>query len=355
MKYASLVPALLAALGCASEPLKQPKGDQPVTGSRTLSVFERVRVSSDDQAEYVRNAIAEVDFGADSVSRAVLKVELESPCFPFAGWQELEMPEGHNWPLTCDAFDRLLSVSLDEPAEGSDGPPGLELVRAVTPFGGPLSISSDVTDVVNGLPGTHQLKIAIDTWGDAEGRVTGAKGEWIVSISLELELGAPLRRVLAVRPLFLGSQTEPDSPALAFTAPEGASEGRIEYRATGHGLAEDSTCIGPAEEFCSRTHSLLLDGAVLDEFEAWRTDCAAYCTPAHDDTFDRDYCAENPCGAAQSVRAPRANWCPGTVSAPRVLEGTGLAVAGEHELATTISELKEGGNWRVSLTYFAFE
>jgi hypothetical protein len=291
------------------------------------------------------------------VLRAVLRVELESPCFPFEGWLEQEVPAGHNWPLTCDAFDRLLSVSLDDPPASDGSPPGLELLRAVTPFGGPLSMESDVTDVVNGLPGAHRLTIAIDTWGDAEGQVSGAKGEWIVSSSIELEFGQAPRRVLAVQPLVFGSQTEAAPPAIGFTAPEGASLGRIEYRATGHGLGVDPTCRGPAEEFCSRSHTLSLDGGVLDEFEAWRNDCDALCSPARFESEERsfDYCAENPCGSPASVRAPRANWCPGSVTPPRVVESAELAAAGSHEFESAVSELTEGGSWRVSATYFAFE
>jgi hypothetical protein len=38
------------------------------------------------------------------------------------------------------------------------------------------------TDLVNGLPGTHQLRLTIDTFSDAEGIVSGSAGEWIGSL-----------------------------------------------------------------------------------------------------------------------------------------------------------------------------
>lgn len=351
-----LVVLLLLAVGCASEPLAAPSGAP--SAPRTLSVFEQVRISSDELAENVREAHAPLDWGDEPVAAARLTVELASPCYPFEGWAELEIPEGHSWPLLCDAFDRALTVSLDDPVDAPEGaPPGLELVRAITPFGGPLTIEADVTDVVNGLPGAHRLRIAIGTWGDPQGQVSGAKGEWIVSARVTLSPGPPPRSVLAVVPLVFTSQTELAPPPVAFTTPEGASRGRLEYRATGHGSAFDRLCRGPAEEFCARVHALSLDGAVLDEFTAWRDDCGELCTLQRFESAEQsfDYCAENPCGAPASVRAPRANWCPGSVTAPRVLESAELGRAGEHLFASSVSELTEGGSWLVSAVYFAFE
>jgi hypothetical protein len=43
-------------------------------------------------------------------------------------------------PADCDAFDRNFEIALDEPDADSGAPPGLELVRAITPFGGPLRL-----------------------------------------------------------------------------------------------------------------------------------------------------------------------------------------------------------------------
>jgi hypothetical protein len=349
----ALLLSLLLCWSCKSEPLDA----APPSAPRSIQVFDQVRISSDDQAEHVRKAGAELDFGAEPVSSARLIVELTSPCFPFEDWNDQEIPAGHNWPLLCDAFDRALTVSLDDPEQPGQGAPGLELLRAVTPFGGPATFESDVTDVVNGLPGVHRLQVDIGTWGDPEGIVSGAKGEWRVSVRVELEPGPAPRRVLAVQSLVFSSQTEPAPAALALSVPEGASLGRIEYRATGHGAANDPRCRGPAEEFCDRVHTLALDAEVVDEFIAWRDDCAELCTLAHfeDETRNFDYCAENPCGAESSVRAPRANWCPGSLTPAHVVESAALASPGAHELETRVSELTEGGNWLISLTYFAFE
>lgn len=321
----------------------------------SVPILTRVHISSDEGAENFQRALAGVDFGDASVTRATLRVTLESPCFPFEGWAEQGVPSGERWPAACDAFDRTLSVTLDHDPESASAP-GFELLRAITPFGGPLQVETDVTDVVNGLPGLHQLGLKIDTWSDAEGLVSGSKGEWIASAELLLWPGAAPRKVLAVLPLLLEGQLEPTAAPLTFEVPEGAGSARIEYRATGHGGVFDPGCLGPAEEFCRRTHELRLDGELLEELLPWR-DCSNSCTLTANDSGQgpAQYCAENPCADPNSARAPRANWCPGSKTDAFVLQGPELMAAGEHELTRSIAELASGGVWTVSATYFAFE
>jgi hypothetical protein len=297
-------------------------------------------------------------FGSDPAAPATLFVELESPCFPFDKWTRASIPAGHSWPEKCDAFDRGLEISLDDPEPMSDGPPGLELGRAITPFGGPLSMQFDVTDAVNGLAGEHELSVKIGTWPDPDGKVSGAKGEWIVSAWLERQLGTPPRRVLAVIPLSYGSELTASSAPITFEAPEGAGSARIDYRVTGHGGAMTGTgCIGPAEEFCRRTHTLYVDQEAVDELVPWRTDCSSLCTIEHYESsvLSIDYCAENPCGATASVRASRANWCPGSLTSTYVVDAPALAVPGPHEFSWAINQVTEGGSWLLSATYYAFE
>jgi hypothetical protein len=320
-----------------------------------VPILTGVHISSDEGAENFQRALADVDFGNMPVARATLRVSLQSPCFPFEGWAEQGVPTGQRWPAACDAFDRTLSVTLDHDPESASAP-GFELLRAITPFGGPLQVETDVTDIVNGLPGSHQLGLKIDTWSDADGLVSGSKGEWIASAELLLWPGTAPRQVLAVLPLLLEGQTEPDAAPLTFAVPAGAGSARIEYRATGHGGAFAPGCLGPAEEFCQRTHELRLDGELLEELRPWR-DCSDFCTLTANDSGQgpAQYCAENPCADPNSARAPRANWCPGSKTDAFVLQGPELVVAGEHELTRSIARLASGGVWTVSATYFAFE
>jgi hypothetical protein len=349
--------ALLLLAGCSSEPLGGNSGlDMPPMSAEpeTLRVLDARVVSSDPDAENFQQVSAEVDFGKAQVASAALRVTLESPCFPFSGWLEQGVPEGQNWPARCHAFDRALSVTLDD--AGPDHPgPGLELLRAITPFGGPIELVADITDVVNGMPGAHELRLTIDTFSDAAGLVSGSAGEWIASVSVVLQPGTPPREVVAVRPLLLEAQTSVEAEPLVFTVPEGVESARIDYRATGHGGAGDPQCIGPAEEFCRRQHLLLLDGEPIADLLPWRSDCATLCTMVDNDDAagPASYCAENPCGDPRSVRASRANWCPGSATPPFELTSPVLTEPGTHELMRTIEGLREGGQWRVSATYFA--
>ncbi|MES1185416.1 MAG: peptide-N-glycosidase F-related protein [Myxococcales bacterium] len=320
-----------------------------------VQVLTRAHISSREDAENFQHVLGDVDFGQESVARATLRVTLESPCFPFDGWAALGVPATQNWPAPCDAFDRTLSVTLDQAEPPSADAPGLELLRAITPFGGPLSVESDVTDVVNGLPGPHQLGLRIDTWSDADGLVSGSDGEWLASAELLLWPGTAPRQVLAVLPLVLGPQTEVDAAPVGFEVPEGANSARIDYRVTGHGSTFAAGCLGPAEEFCQRTHELRLDGELLSELRPWR-DCSDMCTLTPNDSGygPRQYCAENPCADPNSARAPRANWCPGSLTPPFELEAPALSAPGAHELTRSIQQLAPGGTWQVSATYFAF-
>jgi hypothetical protein len=326
-----------------------------------VTVFDHITISSDSAAMYHQTAAAPVDFGAAPVKRATLRIQLASPCFPFEGWKTQTITSGHFWPDACDAFDRQFLLSLD----GADGgvatgmAPSIEITRAITPFGGPLSFETDITDLVNGLPGQHTLRVEIPTYSDADGKVSGSKGSWIVTANVLLEPGAAPRTVLAVVPLVFSPQSLAAPAPFAFETPAGATSARIEYRATGHGLGTGAlpACIGPAEEFCHRSHTLKLDGKVLQTLDAWRTDCADFCTLVRNDSGNgiSQYCRENPCGAIQSVRAPRANWCPGSVTPPFVLDGDALTTPGQHQLSLEIDALADGGNWLVSATYFAFQ
>lgn len=340
---------LLSASGAAGEPSEAPLFDGGVT------VLERAVLSSDAGAEFQQVASVIVDFGSDSVARATLRLRLESPCYPFEGWAKQTITPGHFWPDACDAFDRLFLVSL----HGEEGAPGLELTRAITPFGGPLTFEQDITDVVNGLPSEHTLRIEIPTYSDPEGKVSGSAGSWVVSANLQLETGPAPREVLTVVPLVFSPQTSATPEPFDLEVPEGASSARLEYRATGHGQGAGTrpACIGPAEEFCHRTHVLSLDDAELGTLDPWRTNCSELCTLTTNDTGNgiQQYCLENPCGAIQSVRAPRANWCPGSVTPPFVLENQELTVPGPHRLSLAIDELADGGNWLISATFFAFK
>lgn len=63
---------------------------------------------------------------------------------------------------------------------------------------------------------------------------------------------------------------------------------------------------------------------------------------------------ENPCGAIESVRAPRANWCPGDVTPPFTFAPDAWNTPGEHRFGFNVFGVKPGGSWRTSAVVFAF-
>ncbi len=317
----------------------------------TDTALDRAHIGSDSAKPDFQKAKGSVDLSG-TFEKVVLVVDLESPCFPFDKWKDDPPPAGHNWPASCDAFDRNFETSLSDPKNPSA--PGLELVRAITPFGGPLHIEEDVTDIWNGLEGPRELAIHITTYSDSAGKVSGANGGWFVSAKIQKTSGPAPREVLAVTPLFYGSvKAEQSTRSLPFDVPQGATATRVAYRVTGHGgqIEEGAECRQPADEFCQRVHEIGFDEEARQKVTPWRKDCRSLCTVQHykGNGLDLDYCAENPCGAQASVRASRANWCPGSVTAP--LEYTPQNGApGRHTFHFGIAGIAKEGSWAVSAT-----
>lgn len=313
-----------------------------------IPVFDHAWLSSFDSSQTVD---ADIDLGEGPFASVRLVVDLESPCFPFSKWQDDPPPAGHNWPASCDAFDRIANVVAD--ADGDE--PAFELLRAVTPFGGPLTTEVDLTDWANARPGTHALRGFVSTWADAAGQVSGAEGGWFLSARLEVVPGPAPRTVLAAIPLFRGDvNARSGTVSLPLQLPAGTSSARIDYLVSGHGGGPvGPDCVGPADEFCRREHTLRFDDTELGSFQPWREDCARLCTIVADE-WSWDYCAENPCGAIASVQAPRANWCPGSPVGVMTIDLAALATAGPHVFELDIAGIGEGGVWPTSVVAYAY-
>ena len=113
---------------------------------RTLNLWESARITSDGSQPNFQNVVATADWGTGPFERVTLVMELDSTCFPFSRWLDDRPPTGQNWPPLCDAYDRNYEVTMDDP-ENPEAPAAIELVRAITPFGGPLRFEIDVTDI----------------------------------------------------------------------------------------------------------------------------------------------------------------------------------------------------------------
>jgi hypothetical protein len=77
---------------------------------------------------------------------------------------------------------------------------------------------------------------------------------------------------------------------------------------TGHGQGNLQNC----GEFCPKMHTYTVGGMSFQK-RIWRDDCASFCTLTTAPGTGHQFCKESPTGAVGSVRAPRANWCPGAL------------------------------------------
>jgi len=361
------VPLLVPVLArCDNSPAGGPDSGAPEVEAGPAAPYSQMlldsaRIGSDSSQSNFQNATADVQLTGAPFANVNLVVDLTSTCYPFSNWATDKPPAGQNWPADCDAFDRNFEMALFDPANPSV--PGLELVRAITPFGGPEHIEQDVTDAFNAIGAADRtFKITIPSYSDGAGIVSGSKGGWNVSAHLDVTPGPAPSNVLMVQSLLYtsispggGTSHLAELPTYPFTLPAGTTSTKIEYRVTGHGGATDTTgdCIGPADEFCQRVHVLTLDGQQLATMTPWRADCAKLCTQVVNSTGYGPvgkYCQENPCGYIPSVQAPRANWCPGSETPPFTYMPT--LTPGDHTFAFTISAI--AGEWRVSATVYAY-
>ncbi|WAS94306.1 peptide-N-glycosidase F-related protein [Nannocystis punicea] len=344
-----------------------PTTDAPTTSTTTggmvrepfsLQVLDNAWISGMDGWNTQHQDVA-FDLGEGPFSKVTLIVDLDTDCYPWEKWQDSPPPQGQYWPASCDAFDRTMGF-ISDPAADADSPPGFELLRSITPFGGPAHLEADITDYANAHPGGHMLRSYINSWPDGAGQVSGSAGGWHLSVRVEGEPGPAPREVLAAVSLFSGDVgVDGATTTVPFNLPEGVKKAELVYTVSGHGGATDNIgdCIGPAEEFCKRKHNISFDGALVTSFDAWRTDCSELCTVTTNDlgVGPDKFCAENPCGAIASVNAARANWCPGALVAP--LRGpvtSALGAGPDHEFQFAIDGVVEGGTWTVSAALYAY-
>jgi hypothetical protein len=328
----------------------------------TQTLLDNAHIGSDSSKADFQKATASVELTGGPFAQVSLVVDLVSPCFPWSNWKSDPPPTGEDWPTGCDPYDRNFEMALVDPdttdASDAQTTPGLELVRAITPFGGPEHIEQDVTDVFNSLQGPRTFQVTIPTYSDSTGVETGSNAGWYVSAHLAVTPGTAPAYVLAVIPLYYDSVTAGETIAdIPFTMPPGTTSSRLEYRVTGHGQANDpsTSCNGPAEEFCKRTHHVFLDDQQIEQVTPWRADCATLCTLADGGPSGAgQYCEQNPCGSPQSVRDSRANWCPGSETPPLSWTPAALSTPGSHTFKFVIDSIYQGGDWRVSAVAYAY-
>ena len=192
---------------------------------------------------------------------------LGEPRIPLFSVRRLDLgddPPGHNFPRLCDGFDRTFLLSLDDPTDPDGEPPGIELVRAITPFGGP--------------PGRRGHHRRCERPPGASTTFTSTSRRGSIRRSRErrrrrMDRVGP-HRPRAGNPTSFGAfgrsadvrkPHERELGPLSFTVPGATTPASSTARraTAGQWVPDDANCIGPAEEFCERSHAISLDGALL--------------------------------------------------------------------------------------------
>jgi hypothetical protein len=205
----------------------------------------------------------------------------------------------------CDPYDRRASIGIVDTTSGAKQ--YFEIGRFATPFGVGGAWNVDVTDLRPLLSGSRTVHGFIDTWvGNGQG--------WLLTAKLIYVGGVPARVPVAVLPLPwnklppedkfpIGDPSHPVSgslPAQTVTLPPGATHAAVRVTVTGHGQGNNLNC----GEFCSLTHTLLVDGAAVQSRAIWRSDCD-----------------QNPINNQGGTwKYARANWCPGADVKPWLVD-----------------------------------
>jgi hypothetical protein len=205
-------------------------------------------------------------------------------------------------PTICDAWDRIGSLGVVEPAAYDGGAePYQEVARFITPFGVGGKWDLDVTDLQPLLRGDRTLRATIDTWVQAGSSYGNG---WLLTASLDYQGGVPDAQPVAVLPLAwsdfpIGDPSQPVSKSLSaqpVVLPDGATRATVRVLVTGHGQGNQDDC----GEFCSLGHHVLRDGAEAAGQMIWRDDCAS-----------------NPVSGQHGTwQYARAGWCPGSTVTP---------------------------------------
>ncbi len=133
----------------------------------------------------------------------------------------------------------------------------IEIMRFVTPFGGPATYSADLTAFAPLLAGKTSLRVWISTW---------KQPAWKVTLTLAYTSdGAGYRRPIFAQPIFNSEVTAEKRTLRAnIRIPKAVARPRLHVLSTGH--ATDG--VG-GDEFISRTHVLRIDGQEVAQWRPW--------------------------------------------------------------------------------------
>jgi hypothetical protein len=225
-----------------------------------------------------------------------------------------------------DPWTRLGSVSVLGP-DLRDEMVEIELIRFVTPYGGPATYEVDVTALAPLLHGRQTIRGFISTYG--------AKPSWTLSLSLTYTAeGVGQRRPVFARHLFLHAHVSAEQPWLRalIDIPENLDQPRLRLLTTGHatdGLAQ--------HEFSSCPHVLRIDGQEVARWRPW--------SEAGGPLRDRNPMAGRSVVGGREIRSSdfdRTGWHPGMEVTPLVIPLPELT-PGEHRVELQILDIRPQG------------
>lgn len=211
----------------------------------------------------------------------------------------------------------------------------VEIMRFVTPFGGPATFTADLTAFAPLLEGETSLRVWISTWKNPA---------WRVTLKLDYTTaGVGYRRPEWAKPIFNGEITaEQSSLKTTITVPEGLARPRLHLLSTGH--ATDGM---GGDEFISRSHVIRIDGVEVARWRPWSEDGGPLRrmnpTSGRMTIDDRELWASD---------LDRSGWHPGLLVEPTRIPLPELT-AGPHEIELRIENIRPKdqsgyGYWRVS-------
>lgn len=266
---------------------------------------------------------------------------------------EAPSPSTATRPAASDASKAAKPKSKPGAGSGKAATPGtkpppdrqLELVRFITPFGGPASYTQDVTSLVPFLQGKATLRLSLGTI---------SKPAWKVTVTLQYTHDDAGYR----RPAWADYVIQEDHVAadrnhfkVDVEVPPGLARPRLRIISTGH--ATDGT---GGDEFVSRTHVLRIDGQEVARWRPWAEEGGSLrkANPMSDrwNIQGRELWSSD---------LDRSGWRPGEVVEPTMIPTPELAPGRRHTVEIEIlnirpkDQLGNHGYWRLSVAAVADE
>ncbi len=301
--------------------------------------YHILHFTPEDSTRYDTGAIWAIDKGRVATKRFE-KIELSTTTVLLAACSVRPIPRDST--TMWDKWDRAGSIRM-----GRHGMPDLELIKFITPYGGPKTYVRDITHLKPYLEQGGTLKAFVDTWSspgweftfefwtrDSRGatdQVDSMPSDWVIPLIYEESITA---------------EDQPD-PVHVYI-PEGTYRTELYYLVSGH-----CTDGRDADEFESKFNVVKVDGREVLRYKPWRNDCTRY----------RDinpYTRHWPDGTWSSDYS-RSGWCPGDMVEPLVTDLRMDLPPGRHLMEFAVEDVRprdengHHGYWRVSAYLVGWE